>query len=100
MGVYVISLSLHDFPEYMTITVFLYICSEVPVISLNISEERLAFKTFSVDQGRNIPNTVSTAQKTPPMPTLTEKEVNTHTSSTKHKMVVPVYCHLVKVNCI
>uniref|UniRef100_A0A4W5NA29 protein kinase C n=1 Tax=Hucho hucho TaxID=62062 RepID=A0A4W5NA29_9TELE len=44
----------------------------------------------------NIPNTVSTAQKTPPMPTLTEKEVNTHTSSTKHKMVVPVYCHLGK----
>ncbi|CDQ67092.1 unnamed protein product [Oncorhynchus mykiss] len=61
---------------------------EVPVISLNISEERLAFKTFSVDQGRNIPNTVSTAQKTPPMPTLTEKEssIENYTERTRMQM--------------
>lgn len=79
----------------MTITVFLLICSDVPVIRLNISEEQSS-KTSTTDQGRCIPNMISTAPKTPHIPTLTEKVVNTSTSSTEQKTVV-VKCHFGRV---
>ncbi|XP_071368622.1 serine/threonine-protein kinase N2-like, partial [Centroberyx affinis] len=53
--------------------------SDVPVIRLNISEEQPT--PTSLDQGNSDRSSISTAHKTPPMPTLQEKQVNASNAS-------------------